>query len=470
MLPSNTRLTLNHIDSNFQNEGAIFWGNIFHVLWLRRYIFILIVIFINIIGTIFIFQLTPRYTAETKILIGTPKSQIVNVEAVLSGDMNNESAVKSEVEVLLSRSLAKKVIIKLNLLSLVEFNPDLKQKKESFFAILNPKNWLPDNIKKELGWMNSHEVLTNEEKQEHLVSQVTSIYISKLKVAPIRGSHVIGITFESLDPKLAATIVDTHADSYIIGQLEAKFEATEKASVWLNTQLTDLRAKVENSEKAVEIYRSEHGLAHGANKETGLAGQQLSEINSQLIIAKAQKAEASARLAQVTRLLNSGAEIETASEVLASNLIQKLREQETELARKKSEMSVDMGEKHPKLIRINAELTEVKEKIKTEIAKIAAGLRNEVNIASAREASLQSSLATSQNTSGQHGKEEVQLRALEREANSNKLLFETFLNRFKETSSTQGMEEADARVISFAEIPNIPSFPKKIYCLLLLSY
>jgi len=283
------------------------------------------------------------------------------------------------------------------------------------------------------------------------------IYSSKLKVTPIKLSQVITVTFESLDPKLA----NTHADSYIIGQLEAKFEATEKASSWLNTQLTDLRTKVASSEKAVEIYRTEHGLGRGSNKDVGLAAEQISEINSQLIIAKAQKAEAAARLTQVTKLLNSGAEIETANEVLSSALIQSLRGQEAELIRKHSEMSVELGAKHPKLISVNAEITELREKINAEIAKIAAGLRNEMNIASAREASLQSSLAASRSISGEHGKEEVELRALEREANSNKLLFETFLNRFKETSSTQGMEQADARVISVAEVPILPSFPKK---------
>ena len=460
MLPSNSPIVLSNNDSS-QNEDSVSLSNLLHIFWLRRKIFLLVVVFICIAGATLVFQLIPRYTAETKILVGTPKSQVVDVEQVLNGNVTNESGVKSEVEVLLSRGLAKKVITKLGLLSLEEFNPDFRQKGDGFFAVLNPQKWLPDNIKEALGLMESKETLSDEEKQERVMGVATDIYLSKLKVAPVRGSQVIAVSFESPDPKLAAQIANTHADSYIIGQLEAKFEATEKASTWLNNQLGDLRAKVTSSERAVEIYRTEHGLVHGANKEAGLAGEQLSEINSQLIIAKAQKAEAAARLAQVTRLLNNGADIETASEVLSSSLIQKLREQETELTRKISEMSVEMGEKHPTLIRANAELTELKGKIKAEISKIAAGLRNEMNIASAREASLQGSLSASRNTSSDHGKEEVQLRALEREANSNKLLFETFLNRFKETSSTKGMEEADARVISVAEVPTISSFPKK---------
>ncbi|MFI3189967.1 MAG: GumC family protein, partial [Methylococcales bacterium] len=400
MLPSNTPTVFSNSDSSAQDEDSISLGNIFHVFWLRRRLFFVVVIFVIIAGATVVFQLIPRYTAETKVLVGAPKSQVVDVEAVLSGDVTNESGVKSEAEVLLSRGLAKKVITKLGLLNLVEFNPKLEKKEDGFFSALNPKNWLPDDIKEAVGLMKNQEMLTDEEKQDQVMAKATDIYISKLKVAPVRGSQVIGIAFESLDAKLAAKLANTHADSYIIGQLEAKFEATEKASSWLNNQLSDLRAKVASSEKAVEYYRADHGLVHSANKEAGLAGEQLSEINSQLIIAKAQKAEAAARLAQVTRLLNNGVEIETASEVLSSALIQKLREQETELARKLSEMSAEMGAKHPKLISVNAEITELKGKIKAEISKIAAGLRNEMNIASAREASLQGSLSASRSTSG----------------------------------------------------------------------
>jgi polysaccharide biosynthesis transport protein len=452
-------------DSSFQNEESISLSNIFHAFWLHRWVFFLVVMLVSIVGASLVFQLIPRYTSETKLLVGTQKSQVVDVKAVLSGDMTTESAIKSEAEVMLSRGLVRKVIIKLNLLNLAEFNPSLERKKESIFSALNPKNWLSDNIKDALGLMEKPNLLSNEEKQERLLSTATDIYLSKLKVAPIKLSQIITVTFESLDPKLAAKIANTHADSYIIGQLEAKFEATEKANSWLNAQLTDLRVKVANSEKAVEIYRAEHGLARGSNKDVGLASEQLSEINSQLIIAKAQKAEASARLAQVTKLLDSGAEIETASEVLSSSLIQNLRGQEAELIRKHSEMATELGAKHPQLISINEEINKLREKINAEIVKIAAGLRNELNIASAREASLESSLAKIRDTSSEHGKEEVQLRALEREANANKLLFETFLNRFKETTSTHGMEQADARVISAAEVSIQPTFPRKKFML-----
>lgn len=466
MSQSNNLAAGSHNEAAFQEEESISLTHIFHIFWIRRHLFIAVFFFVFVSGAVVLFQLTPRYTTETKILVGASKAKVVNVEEVLSGNLSTDSAVKSETEVLTSKGLARKVINKLGLLQLEEFNPGLKEK--TFLDDLSPSNWFSDDFKESLGLGDKKAELSKEEKQERVLTTATGIYLNKVKAAPIRGSQVIGVSVESTDPKLAALIANTHAESYIIGQLEAKFEATEKASSWLNEQLAGLRSKVESSEKAVEVYRAQHGLSQGKD-QAGIVGEQLSEINSKLIIAKAEKAEASARLEQVNHLLRTGSDIETASEVLSSTLIQRLREQEAELTRKVSEMSVEFGAKHPKLIRINAEIDELKSKIKGEITKIAAGLKNELTIASTREASLETSLKAIESKSGSNRAEEVQLRALEREANANKVLFETFLNRFKETSSTQGMEEADARVISIAEIPITPSFPKKGMMLALIA-
>ena len=446
-------------DIALQSEDSISIGNILHVFWLRRRMFIAVFSLVLILGIVILFQLVPQYTADTKILVGIAKAKVVDVEAVLKGDINTDSAVKSEVEVLSSRELIKKVVKKLNLTSIEEFNPELKQlnKKESIvdFKI---SDWLPEEFKQAMDKPGPE--LTEEERKEKQITIATNIYISNLTVAPVKGSQVIQVTFKSTDPKLAAQIANAHAESYIIGQLEAKFDATQKATNWLNEQLADLRAKVASSEQAVESYRAQHNLTRVSGGD-GLLQKQLTEVNSQLIIAKASRAEAAARLKQVESLLQNGANIETASEVLSSSLIQQLRGQEAELTRKASEMAVEYGAKHPKMIRINAEIADLQNNIKSEIRKIAAGLRNELNVASSREQSLQSSLSAVEVRTGSSQKEEVQLHALEREANANKLLFETFLNRFKETSTTKGMDQADARAISMAVTPEVPSFPKK---------
>ena len=209
-------------------------------------------------------------------------------------------------------------------------------------------------------------------------------------------------------------------------------------------------------EQAVETYRAQAGLVQG--KDSAISTEQMSELNVQLITARTQRAELESKLRQVQGL--SEKNLDTASDVLQSPLIQKLREQESELIQKQAELSNHLGPKHPDMIKIQAELNDVKQNIQVEVNRIVSGLRNDVEVARSREAALAGGLQGLENHQGQQGAAEVKLHALEREADANRTLFETFLNRFKQTSSQEDLQSADARLISAAAVPAEPVFPK----------
>lgn len=440
---------------NYSDEdGGASLGEILHVLWLRKKLIIAVTLFIIILASLIVLQMTPRYKANTQLLIGTD-SKVVDIQSVMTSDLMGDSAILGEMEVIKSRSLLKRVIAFLHLESVEEFNPGSKEK--SFFSFLNPSNWFSGGS-----------VKTEEEKQAELLTKMVDIFLGKIKISQIKRSQVVNIEVESEDPKLAAALANEIADKYIIGQLEAKFEATKKATDWLNNQLATLKEKVQSSEHAVELYRKQKGITQVGNN-IGLSQQQLLEINSQLIIARTQRAEADARMRQIQRVIRKGGELGSVSDVLNSHLVQRLKEQESVVQRKYSEMSVEFGKKHPRMIQLKAELSDIKKKIKSEVKKIATSLQNELDIARTREASLLSSLKQVQEATGIGREDEVGLRALEREASANRALFETFLTRFKETTSTQGMDEANARIISAAEVPLEPSFPLK-KLLLIISF
>jgi polysaccharide biosynthesis transport protein len=292
------------------------------------------------------------------------------------------------------------------------------------------------------------------------MSSAITTLLGLLQMKQVGYGNVINITFTSLDPKTAAMLANDLPEAYIVDQLESKFEATEKANVWLTEQLTELETKVVESERAVEIYRDAHGLA--GNSGMSLLDTQLSEMNSQLIIARAEKAEVDARLEQLRRLLQGGGQgVETASEVLASTLIQELRSQEAQALSRVSELSVEYGPKHPRMLQVQAELSDIRDRVRVETERIAKGLEQEAEYANTRVASIQNSLLAAQGETSDQNKEAIQMRALEREAAANRTLYETFLNRFKETSSTQGLETSDARVLSQAEVPGSPSYPNR---------
>jgi succinoglycan biosynthesis transport protein ExoP len=431
--------------------------NFLHTLWLRKRLLLSVTASLSIISILTIYQLVPRYTATSQLLIGINAAKVVDIQEVMSGSLKGESAVIGEMEVIKSRELAHRIIDQLHLEQYKEFNPELR--KPGFFAQFRLKNLLPESWQESVG-LKKIDTRSPEEKEEARLTSLTNAFLAKLKVSQVKRSQVINVSFESEDPKLAAKVANEVADKYIVGQLQAKFDATKKATDWLNNQLGELKEKVEASERAVEQYRKTHDLLE-VRKDVGLSQQQLAEVNSQLIIARAQRAEAEAKYQQVEAIAKSGRDIDSVADVLNSSLISNLRQQESEVQRKYSEMLVEFGPRHPKMIQMKAELEDIQEKVRSEVKKIAAGLHNSMEVARAREGSLTASLRQVESKTSGSNQAEVELHALEREASANKALFETFLGRFKETASTQGIEQADARIISFAEIPLGPSYPKK---------
>lgn len=436
------------------------------LLWFRRRLILVITILVSVIGYIQVNQLRSIYTASSTILIGIQQAAVTDFDSYMYRYFNGLESTE-EVEILKSRGLAEKVVKNLNLLNRAEFDPSLAQPESGFFDFLiylNPATWIPNSWGSMFKQAQSGEVVTveptDEERERSKVVRAVNIFLSKMSAAPIEYSDVITISFNSFDPKLAASIANEIPEAYIFGQLEAKFEATQKITNWLTVQLEELKTKVADSEQAVEMYRQEHGLSEMDG--TGLLAKQLSETNSQLIIARVERAEAEARLAQMNRLLDNNQQgLDTSAEVLASALIQQIRNQEAEAKRRRSELAIEYGPKHPRMLQINAEIDDLERRIVEEMDKIVIALENRIEMARLREGSLETGLRELESISGTQSQEAVQLRALEREAAANRALFENFLSRFKETSSTEGMESADARVLSKAEVPSGPSSPNR---------
>jgi len=249
-----------------------------------------------------------------------------------------------------------------------------------------------------------------------------------------------------------------------------KFEATQRANEWLNERVFSLRGNVRSSERIAQAYREKNQLL-----QAGAGGlvveQQLVQLNSQLIDAKVDLARAQSRQQQIESLTENGVtNTSSVSEVLQSPLIQRLKEQESEVLRNRAELGTRYGPKHPNMINVQAELLDVESKIKLEADRVVAGIAGEAQIAAIRVTTLAENLETLKAENFQTSRAQVQLRELEREVDANSLLLETFLTRFKETTSQSGLTQDDARIISRADIPTAASFPKKKLTMLLVIF
>ncbi|MBI2719881.1 MAG: hypothetical protein HYX36_14155 [Rhizobiales bacterium] len=399
--------------------------------------------------------LKPVYTAEAQVLIEnleTPfdRVQAANTVATASGGAVDDRVVASQMSVVRSDDLGRRVVATLHLEQNAEFN-----------VLLNGLG-LPAKVKLALGFGEDPRLKTPEVRAlDH--------YTNELSVYQLPQSNVIGIKYTAATPEIAAEIANTLAETYVMATRESQSQPTERAREWLSQQIDTLRGKVARSERAVEEFRTKAGLLRGAT--TTLGAQQISELSSQITVAQTASTEAQARADAVGKLLSGKGSIENSSEVLASATIQKLKEQRTDATRRLAELSATYLPGHPKIIAAQGEIADIDKQMRSEAHKIVTGLEDQARIAGAREAALRASLETMKTRESASNLDDVKLKALERDAAADRALLETLLARYAEASARldAAAQPGLARIIQSAPVLSAPSFPKRGPLVLLIT-
>jgi polysaccharide biosynthesis transport protein len=425
-------------------------------LWRHRYIVLVCTLIAGVIAALAAASLPTRYTAEARVLIGVPEVRVLNVEAVVGNLSPNAERVQNETFVMQSRLLAQQVIDRLNLAGNPEFNPEIRE-KSTWSRLLDPKTYLPTW----LPWQPATAPPVVEDNPgERQRERMIDILLARVNVSTLGRSHVLSVLAEAQDPSVASAIANTLATAYLRQQKMDKIDASTQAEKFLNDRIAELRQQVEVSDKAVEEYRRKNGLFKGAS--TGVTSQQLTELNTQLILAQTAKAESDSRLREAELIRKSGAAGgESAPDVLRSPLIQALKQQQAEAERRVADLAASYGEQHPRMVSARAEANDTRKKIASEVTRTIDGLRHEANAAGARFGSLRDNLETLKTQLGGVNERSIQLDALERDATVNRKLLENVLGRAKETIGQQQLTQPDARLISPAAPSERPSFPPK---------
>ena len=280
----------------------------------------------------------------------------------------------------------------------------------------------------------------------------------RLKVVRQRTTFLIDINASSHEPAKAAAIANAVAEAYFLEQVRSKYDATKAAADWLNQQIEALKARVLATDKAVEDFRAGNNLI--ASQGVTVNDQQITDLNNKLIEARVQTAEAYAKYDQVQRIADSGRDPGSVAEALSSDTIVRLRAQYADLAKNGADLASKYGARHPAMATVRAQLRDTQRLINEEVQRILQSRRHTYEVAAAREASLQRSLDELQGVSTDSGQAQIRLRELQREAEANRTLYELFLARYKEASARESLEMPEARIVTKAEAPIRPSFPK----------
>jgi len=420
------------------------------IFWRHRNVIVGTIILLTGLVALAVFQLVPRYRAEALVLIAPPKTQVLNRnQPIISGLPYDQDRINSEIAVITARQLSERLVRKAGLVNDAEFNSAIQEHGgiggfvRSLFSPGEPKK-----------------VLRPEERDRIRLTEVVSELQRAIVVRPRIQSRVIAISVTSTNARKSSELTNQLVELYMVEQLEAKFEALQRASKWLGSRISTLRAAVDRSERAVAAYRQKYGLIQGKEKET-VAAARVTQLNSQLVISRVRRAEAEARLGALEQAIKSRGGVESVAAAQSSPLIQQYRVRESLVIGKLAELNSEYGRKHPKIIAARAELADLRAKIRQEILKIVARVRGEVVVAQASERALMQSLQAVEASAAQVNKVSVGLRALQREAVANRALLTALLSRLKEANSQGDIESADARVISRAVTPAEAFFPQK---------
>jgi exopolysaccharide transport family protein len=402
-----------------------------------------------VLGASYVAISPSKYTAQADMIIDTKKVTWTQTEMASENRNVEDASVESEIETTKSEKVVEAVIHRLHLTEDPEFvgsGPGLRRRIFSLFKLTGPEQE-PSNIE--------------------LTQRVLAAVKENLRVTRLGRSYIEQIAYTSLNRDKAATIANAFADAYIEDQLQAKFEATRRASAWLEQRIGELRQQASDAYKAVQDFKSENSIIIGVDGK--LASEvELDQLGIALAKARADTSQARAKLDRISRVLEQRSDKENSfnipdpvvTDALSNPVITKLRQQFLDDQNKESEWSARYGADHTAARNLRAEMAALQRAIWDEISRIAESYKSELQIAKSQEESIDKRMIEVFQKSGSTRQSQVRLRELETAANTYRGIYETFLSRFTQSVQQQSFPSTEARVVTMASPPRVPSSPK----------
>lgn len=419
--------------------GVISLRGIFAVLLRRRILIGAVAVAVAVLSfTAFLLQ--PRqYTATALVMINGGQDRTLAPTQSISGAEIVPSApvVDSQLEVLRSSLLAARLVDSLDLTSDPEWNATLRAGA--------PRG--------------AHPPVSERVRQNVIIQVAKAISVRR------RGlTYAAEVSATSTNPRRAAQMANQLVTLFQQYQLETKVQSADRANTWLASRLRELRGDVQTKEAAAERYRAQTGLL---STQSGLlTEQQTSEMQTEVMQARADLAEKEARYQQLQQMINSGGSADAIAGVLNSGVITQLRAQEAEIAARQADLESRYGDAHPAVVNVRAERADIRHQINSEIARITSGMQSEVQVARARLSTLEGSMSAVRGQLAGNNEQLITLRQLEREASAARDVYQSFLQRYNEITD-QGTLQSTADLISPAAVPTKPSSMRRALALFL---
>ncbi len=413
-----------------------------------------------VLGIVNILTAVPLFTANVSVLIdrgnGQLADQLSSIGSAGGSLMEDESSILSQVEIFKSDTIASAVVDKLDLTNDAVFMADdrsaMVQLVGTLRSLLNVSQWFV-----------SASAVADDAAAKHFAAERK--LAENLDVSRVGRTYVLNVQYTSPSPELSSRIANTVGDIYLVDKLNSKYEATRRASDWLQNRIAELRQKALDSDLAVQRFRTTNNLVSAGS--VLVSDQQLSELNSALIVAQSETSKAEARFQRIQQIIASGQTDAIVTDVLGSTISNELRQKYLDASKREAQISARLGPDHVQAVRMRSEMSEYQRLMFEELNRIAESYKSDLDVAKAREKSLSDNVSQATGISASANETKVQLRELEREAETYKNLYQTFLQRYQEAVQQQSFPVTEARVITRASPPKSPSHPKKTLILAL---
>ncbi len=395
---------------------------------------------------------TPVYEATTQILIDKENSNVINFKEAFEQNQNTDDYYQTQYRILRSRGLARRTIAALHLADRPEFRsppaPRLSLAQAVGAGIRLFRRLAPENIAPEppLG----DETARDSALIDHLLGGLT--------IAPVHLSRLVDVRYRSTNAALAAEIVNSLASTFIEQNLEFKFTASKEASDWLGQRLAEQRKQVEVAEQALQRYREQTDAVSLEDRQN-IVVQKLADLNTAVTKAKTERIQKETAYAQIRSLKNDRAALDTAPAILSNGFIQQQRAELADLQRQQAQLSEKLGPNHPDMVKITTAIRSAEAKIQLEVTKVVASMRNDYEANVSQERSLTTALNQQKQEALELNRKSIDYGVLQRDAATSRQIFDSLLQRAKETGISGELKTSNIRVIDRAEVSQAPVVP-----------
>lgn len=440
---------------------------LWQTVWLRKWSIIALTLVVAMVTVLIVLSLTPIYRATATMLIGLKQPNVVSIEKIYGLEGSGNEYLQTQLELFKTRSLAERVVKELNLTTHPEFDP-----RQAKAPLLDVKGWLkgidvhklipgdfPQDLEVEAGTI-----------EEEIFDSVVKDFMERITIEPQGRSQLIRVQVDMADPRMAANAANRLAQGFIESQLEASMDISATASSWMTSRLGELRIKLKAAETKLQAFREKENLVDVDGVAT-ISAAELAATSNRMVDARSNRAEAESLYQQVQSMKSGGwRQLATVSAVLGDPLIQQFKTNEAAAKSKVDELSKRYGARHPTLESAQTELAAAEASLRGQVEQVVAAIERNYRLAVANEGSLRSSVNENRAQIQNISRKEFQLREYQREVDSNRALYDTFLTRLKETVATSDLESVNAIIVDKAAVPDTSIKPNKKLIVVLATF